>query len=100
MANDTITANKNVIRTYCNGIKSDNDSLWKPLIDTMNSVTDSVVEAWVADDDAAKEEYVVNPMLASIRGLSTIILPKVVEFSDDMNAFMDDLDNVSNDTSN
>ena len=99
MANDTITANKDVIRTYCNGIKSDNDSLWKPLIDTMNSVTDSVVEAWIADTDTAKV-FFTGPMLASIRGLSTSILPKVVEFSDHMNAFMDDLDNVSNDTSN
>lgn len=99
MANDTITANKDVIRTYCNGIKSDNDSLWKPLIDTMNSVTDSVVEAWIADHPYARNQFV-NSMLASIRGLSTSILPKVVEFSNDMNAFMDDLDNVSNDTSN
>lgn len=99
MANNTITANKDVIRTYCNNIKTDNDSVWGPLIDTMNDVTDSVVSAWVADDTTAREEFV-NPMLASIRGLSTAILPKVVEFSDNMNAFMDDLDNISDDTSN
>ncbi len=99
MANDTITANKEEVRTFCNNIRNDNDSAWKPLIDTMNSVTDSVIEAWVADNTAAREEFV-NPMLASIRGLSTSILPKVVEFSDDMSAFMDDLDNISDDTSN
>lgn len=96
--NKIYVTDKQTIKMKCDAIIDSIGAEWAELISLMNSVVDTVVEAWIADDTTAREKFV-NPMLSSISGLKDQILPHVQTFAENMNDFMDTVEEISNDAS-